>query len=382
MQTLIWTFPVLMLASIAMGWAAEISALHLSAGIALAVLAWLQTSPEFAVEAVIAWSRDSHLVLANLTGSLRLLMGLGWPMVFFVHWFSSYLRARKGKKKALPTEIVLPESFSVEAVGLGVAVLYFLVIRFHGRWTANDGLVLCGLYGLYFFFLNKQRKAYAGEEVVAHEEDEDHPALVKWALGKKKSFQITVAALLFVFSGALLFITAHPFIEALKESAVHFGISEYVFIQWIAPLASEFPEKITAFNWARKASKVPYAIVNMLSSIISQWTLMAGLVPIIYSISAGHWTGIELSDFQKTEVSLTIAQSALAVVFLLDLKILAYETMGLFVLWLVQFIFPETRHALVYVYSAWIVLELVLLAMNPKKVRVYYSLKKVFKGKS
>ena len=51
MATLFWTFPLLMLASIIIGWAAEITAVHLSAGIALVVLAWLQTAPEFAVEA-------------------------------------------------------------------------------------------------------------------------------------------------------------------------------------------------------------------------------------------------------------------------------------------------------------------------------------------
>ena len=48
------------------------------------ILAWLQTLPEFAVEAVLAWKQQTHLLVANLTGALRLLTGLGWPMIYFV----------------------------------------------------------------------------------------------------------------------------------------------------------------------------------------------------------------------------------------------------------------------------------------------------------
>src|SRR5439155_1641351 len=58
-------------------------------GLALAILAWLQTLPEFAVEAVIAWDagRDperAYLAIAYLTGAIRLLLGLGWPLIYLV----------------------------------------------------------------------------------------------------------------------------------------------------------------------------------------------------------------------------------------------------------------------------------------------------------
>ena len=34
-----------------------------------------------AVEAAIAWNRDIPLMTANFTGALRLLTGVGWPMM-------------------------------------------------------------------------------------------------------------------------------------------------------------------------------------------------------------------------------------------------------------------------------------------------------------
>ena len=53
-------------------WAAESAQFFIAQGFALAILAWLQTLPEFAVEAVLAWKQQVPLLLANLTGALRL----------------------------------------------------------------------------------------------------------------------------------------------------------------------------------------------------------------------------------------------------------------------------------------------------------------------
>lgn len=351
-MTLLWTFPAIMLASIIIGWAAEVTAIYLSAGIALAVLAWLQTAPEFAVEATIAWQQNSHLALANLTGSLRLLMGFGWPMIMFIHWYST----RKRRKNALKLgDVTLPKSFSVEAAGLLVPVVYFLVIYLKKTWSFYDGVILCSFYGFYFWLLNRQRKV--GFHVDEIEDDAPEPWVVE-KVRKLPGISRPLAVIgFFVVGGGVLLITVHPFVDALKASALALGISEFVFIQWLAPIASEFPEKVTAFNWARRANKVPMAVVNMLSSVTSQWTLLAGLVPVVFSISAGHAVTLELSDFQRTELLLTIAQSLLAVLFLSDLKIRDIEAMGLFTLWFVQFLMPTTREPLVVIYAIWIVFE-------------------------
>src|SRR6266571_8127342 len=85
----LWTFPSMLLSAFLVAWGAEAAQFLISQGLALAILAWLQTLPEFAVEAVIAWQAGkdlskTHLVIANFTGSLRLLVGLGWPMIYFV----------------------------------------------------------------------------------------------------------------------------------------------------------------------------------------------------------------------------------------------------------------------------------------------------------
>src|SRR5205807_9022374 len=78
-----WTGPGILLASLMIAWGAECAQFFVAQGLALAILAWLQTLPEFAVEAVLGYHQQSQYLLANLTGALRLLTGLGWPMIYF-----------------------------------------------------------------------------------------------------------------------------------------------------------------------------------------------------------------------------------------------------------------------------------------------------------
>src|SRR5262249_21807491 len=78
----LWAAPAILLSSLMIAWAAEASQYFVAQGFALAILALLQTLPEFAVEAVLAWHQKTPLLLANLTGALRLLTGLGWPTIY------------------------------------------------------------------------------------------------------------------------------------------------------------------------------------------------------------------------------------------------------------------------------------------------------------
>src|SRR6185503_11440220 len=121
-----------------------------SRGMALAILAWLQTLPEFAVEAVIAWHRDVPLMTANFTGSLRLLTGLGWPMIFFV----SFWCAKRKNPRADSTIRLEPEQ-SIEVMGLLPGLLYFWVIYLKGTLTLVDSAVLLIIYFGYLWTLNR-----------------------------------------------------------------------------------------------------------------------------------------------------------------------------------------------------------------------------------
>jgi Ca2+/Na+ antiporter len=85
--TILWTAPAILISALLIAWAAESAQYFVAQGFALAILAWMQTLPEFAVEAVLAWHQQTHLLLANLTGALRLLTGTGWPLIYLTAAF-------------------------------------------------------------------------------------------------------------------------------------------------------------------------------------------------------------------------------------------------------------------------------------------------------
>src|SRR6266545_3622058 len=89
-----WTFPSILGSAFVVAWGAEAAQFYVSQGLALALLAWIQVLPEFAVEAVIAWNRNIPLMTANFTGALRLLTGLGWPTIWVVF---ALARRRRGE---------------------------------------------------------------------------------------------------------------------------------------------------------------------------------------------------------------------------------------------------------------------------------------------
>ncbi len=348
----LWTFPAIILAAMLIAWAAESGQFYISQGMALAVLAWVQTLPEFAVEAAIALSaaknpEEMHLITANFTGSLRLFVGLGWPMVYFVALFFGHkkLFSKEGGFWAIEME----DEHSITVLSLIPALAYFLYIYFKGTLNIMDGVILALIYAAYLYLLSKMPPQDA-EGI----EDAGRVPRFLLRLEKPKNY---IAILLFFLAGALiLWFVAHPFLESMLALAVTMGISQFVFVQWVAPFLSEFPEKLSAFNWARRG-KAPMALTNFISSSINQWTVLVATIPFIYSFGVGRIAHIVFDDHQKVEILLTIVQSYLGFLFLASMDFSFVEAAGLFVLWIIQFFVPGIREEITIVYGIWAAAE-------------------------
>ncbi len=353
----LWTFPSIIGSAMVIAWAAEAAQFLISQGMALALLAWLQTLPEFAVEAVIAWEAGknierSHLMIANLTGSLRLLVGLGWPLIFFTAAFSH--RRKHGR---FLREIELDREHAVEVVGLIVPIIYFFYIWSKSTLTLIDAFILIAIYGIYLFILGKIPPQ--GEEKM--EELEAVPRRIVRA--RRRGL---IIAGLFIAGGLVLYFVAHPFLESMLALALMFGISEFIFVQWVAPFLSEFPEKVSAFYWASRIRSASMALMNMVSSNINQWTMLAAMLPIVFSISRGAVEPVAFDKLQETEILLTIGQSLLGVALLANMRFAWYEALTLFSLWFIQFVRHTTREEITVIYFGWFAVE-VLLALNGKR---------------
>src|SRR2546425_9345965 len=146
-------------AAFLLSWAAEVAQLDISAGLAIAVLAFIAVLPEYAVGLVFAL-KGGHaaavhgpacqsaaarmagddspcsLALANMTGSNRLLIGVGWALVVFVAWRVS--RKRGTRLRA----VALERAHSVELAFLTVATLYSLSLPLKRTITLVDAAIL------------------------------------------------------------------------------------------------------------------------------------------------------------------------------------------------------------------------------------------------
>lgn len=363
--TALWTFPSVLFSAFLVAWGAEAAQFLVSQGLALAILAWLQTLPEFAVEAVIAWEAGKdpakvHLAIANFTGSIRLLVGLGWPLVYFV---AAYFARKTGKRKAWAA-IEFDDEHALEVMGLLPPLAWFAVIWWKGTLGLWDAGILSLCYFAYLFALLRVPPREGDVEEI-----EDLPAVSRWALGLGPGRRGWAIAAIFLVGGLILLVSAHAFVESMLAIAITVGVTPFVFVQWVAPFLSEFPEKLSAFNWARQITKAPMAVMNLVSSTINQWSILSALIPVIYSFSKGTPSAIVFDEHQRLEILLTLLQSFLGWLLLVNLDLRAFEAGILFVFWFVQFAVPSTRGVMVGVYGAWCGVEILLIVLGRRKPR-------------
>jgi cation:H+ antiporter len=136
-------------------------------------------------------------------------------------------------------------------------------------------------------------------------------------------------------------------------------------VQWVAPLASEFPEFLVAILFALRL-RGSLGIGALISSKVNQWTLLVGAIPIAFALSSGSWRGLPLDERQTEELILTSAQSLMAALFIIDLRFSRVEGLMLALLFLGQFAFTSTEVRYLFI-ALYLVVALALLLRYPDR---------------
>lgn len=329
-------------AAFLLSWAAEVVQLDFSQGLALALLALIAVLPEYVVDATFAWLAAENpafasYAVANMTGANRLLIGIAWPMVVGF----AFLRFRQ-------VRVQLEEGHGLELVVLLVASLYALTLPLKASLSLTDFLVLFALFGLYLWRVAR---------LPAEQPHLVGPARLVGSLPPLTRRLVTFA----MASGAAvaILLVAKPFARALVATGAALGIDEFLLVQWLAPLASEAPEFVVVALFAWRGETTP-ALGTLVSSKINQWTLLIGMLPLIYSVALGRPDALPLDARQREEVLLTAAQSLFAVALLLDLRLSLMGAAALFGLFVVQLVFPEIRMPITIVYGALTLMVIVV----------------------
>lgn len=358
---------VIIFAAIVIGYGAEILELVLPSGVAIAIVALLQICPEFFVE----WATVKkaafdpaflHNAMANLYGANKLLVGFGPPLVFFVYYFFS------PQKKNNYISFSAIKSYSIFVMVFAIAYNYIIYLKNSLVWY--DSIVLIIIYFSSIIFIGKKELNYtkSNQSPEGKTEIEDsaiEKALHKLIIVKEKVVAYRayiVASAFLVFGGGLLIGFAEEFLECLLHAAIVAGVPTFVFIGYVAPFMSEFPEKTVAIGYALKGHE-DTAMINFLSSILAQLTLLTAMVPLAYSYYKGTLTGITFDAIQSQELLLVIAMMLFSLMMFLDLKFTLRETLLALGLFIWQFAFPESRETVTKVYFVLFIsylLEMVL----------------------
>lgn len=354
-------------AAFLLAWAAEALQVDLSSGLSMAILAFIAVLPEYAVDLYFAAAaaRDEsyrHYAVANMTGSNRLLIGVGWSLVALCSIYFTTRSRRQGAGNGNSEEpdvaglaVRMSPGYGIDLTILSLATVWSLAMPLMRQMAVWNGI---GMLLLFVFYLWR---------VSSQDEAEPELAGVAQDLGElpARSRRVAVGTLLLLAMATLL-ADAKPFAESLINSGTQLGIDRFLLVQWLAPLASEAPELLVASIFALRGHGAA-GMSALLSSKVNQWTLLVGTLPIVYSGAMGRVTPLELDARQTEELVLTATQSLLGVAFLLNGRLNGWKAILLFVLFIVQLPFqqPGVRYALSGLYA---VLALVFLVLYGRHV--------------
>ena len=318
--------------------AAEAAELDAPPGIAVAGVAFVAVLPEYVIEVYFAFSGHVEFVTASLTGSTRLLLSfaVGMPAI------ASLILARRGGKRLGVVELAPQKRVDLAIIAAASLYAPLVVLRGHLAWP--DAVVLLGLYGLYL------RRMATG--------DPEPPHLVGVAaeLGRlpQRERRRWVGGIM-LFSACVVLVTAEPFADSVLLTGSTVGISPYLLVQWLVPLATEMPELVVAFVLIQH-ERAGQAVAVLLSSAVSQWTLALGTLPLAFSAGVGQGP-LPLLGRGQVELLLTMGQGLLAVAVLVTLRLQRRDAVLMLALFVAQLALPSLliRTVLTLAYLAFAV---------------------------
>ena len=295
--------------------------------LALVAVAVAVLLPEYSVDAHFAWMSaypdslgQTSLMLAATTGSNRLLMGFGLPVIILLFLFKN----RKNRSYSNPEQ-----GFGVQIVLLFMATLYAFIIYIKGAITVLDAFALFALFGVFVW-----KGSWKGR-ADSHSATKPLPAVTETPSSGAKRI---VGAFLVIYAALSIYVVAGAFASSFLVSGQRMGVGPVVMVQWMLPVVTNAPLLILAAMLVLRANAT-LAITSLLTSQMGLWTLLLGALPIVTLISGltlGDAEALTLTDHQRMEILLTATQSLFVVAVLSGLKVTWRSALGMLALFLAQ----------------------------------------------
>lgn len=367
-------------ASFVLAWAADAARKDISGPLAVALLALVAVLPEYAVDLYYAFRSGSDaaylpFAAANMNGSNRLLLGLGWPLVVLLALCVARRRmtadaasfpapaapgtaepaAETPRRPRGPRFLALPLGTRRDIAVLAVLTIVALLIPLTGTIPLWLGVVLIAAFVVYLWSTTRSE----------HGEDEPFVSVAAHIVALPRRARRATVAAMFIGAAAIILASAEPFAESLIASGTNLGVDPYFLVQWLAPLASESPEFIVAALFALRGQGA-IAIATLIASKINQWSLLIGSLPIAHLIGGGEMQ-IALDARQIEEFTLTASQTLLGIAILLSLRFHRASAVALAALFALQFVVTGT-HGRYVLAAAHTVIALAVLFVHRRHI--------------
>ncbi|MBT2502686.1 sodium:proton exchanger [Curtobacterium sp. ISL-83] len=325
-------------ASFLLAWAAEAAQKDISGALAIAILALIAVLPEYAVDLYYAFRSGydpayEQFAAANMTGSNRLLLGFGWPLVVVISLLVARRFVREGSMPPIATRVLeLERSARLDIGFLALLAVVAFLIPLMGSIPMWFGFVLLAAFVAYL---------WRAAQVPDGDDDEDLPGMAGNLAALPRAARRWTITALFVVAAAVILASAEPFADALVQSGSALGIDSYFLVQWLAPIATEAPEFIVAALFALRGMGGA-AIGTLIASKVNQWSLLVGSLPIAHVLGGGTSGGLPLDGRQVEEFVLTASQTVLGVAIIIALRFHRWSAIALVVLFALQFVVTDT----------------------------------------
>src|SRR5581483_8109407 len=260
------------------------------------------------------------------------------------------------------TEVRLERSHSVEISFLALACGYCLILPFKKTISLIDAAILVGIFVVYSIRVSKAPA--------------ETPHLVgpaRYIGGFRTARRRAAVVGMLVVAAAVIVLCADHFADALVASGRTLGVSDFLLVQWLAPIASEAPELLVAGLYAWRLN-TNAGLGTLVSSKVNQWTLLVGTLPVVFALGVGGLHGLPIDAHQREELFLTAAQSFFALAVLATLSISSREALMLFSLFWAQFVIgavvPDSfgGRELVIVAIAYMVLGILIFVRDRERI--------------
>lgn len=271
------------------------------------ILGFITMLPELLFVLIAIYANEPDVAVGSAVGGNILLFTIGYGLVILVAYV---------KHKEI---ITLKPTMRDDLWYLIIATFYLLVASIDRKLTLVDGIILTLLY---FVFVTHQYIESKRIDQNSHEE-------------KKITQKQWLKSGLFMFLGAItIILCAEPFVKDIVELSNILGISPVILALIISPIASEMPEKISAFVLANKSlTGAEIAIANFVGSKVQASTLLFGSMIILYVFLPNSQNSLNISH-TILQIFLAVFTTIIGVVITYDLKLKLKEGWFVFFLYI------------------------------------------------